>query len=187
MSWRLAKSLDQLRAQINALAPGRSKTSDGTIGDAAHSARKSDHNPNEAGVVCALDITHDPNGGMDCQSLANALQAGRDGRIKYVIWKGQIMSGSHSRRAWQWREYTGSNPHNKHLHISVAWPLGDSSQPWAISTTPAQGLELVVNGARVPGARITDGVAMAPVRGLAVALGAEVDYDAQANRVTVTR
>ena len=59
MAWRLARSLETLRAQINALSPNRSKASDGTIGDAAHSARTSDHNPDGGGVVRALDLTHD--------------------------------------------------------------------------------------------------------------------------------
>lgn len=45
MAWRLAKSLVQLREQINALSPNRSKVSDGTIGNAAHSARTSNQAP----------------------------------------------------------------------------------------------------------------------------------------------
>ena len=38
-AWRIAKSLDTLLAQLNALAPHRSKLSDGSIGDAAHATR----------------------------------------------------------------------------------------------------------------------------------------------------
>ncbi|HKV33547.1 MAG TPA: hypothetical protein VJP89_04485, partial [Pyrinomonadaceae bacterium] len=61
MAWRVAKSLLRLREQINELAPNRSKASDGTIGDAAHASRKSDHNPwvkdGSIGVVTAMDIT----------------------------------------------------------------------------------------------------------------------------------
>ena len=45
MTWRLARSLETLRAQINRIAPNRSKVSDGTIGDAKHASRSSDHNP----------------------------------------------------------------------------------------------------------------------------------------------
>jgi hypothetical protein len=67
MAWRPAKSLIQLRDQINQIAPNRSKASDGTIGDAAHASRASDHNPwvreGDAGVVTAIDITHDPDDG----------------------------------------------------------------------------------------------------------------------------
>ncbi len=65
MNWRLAKSLETLRSQVNAVHPNRSKESDGSIGNAEHSARESDHNPNSAGVVCAIDITPDPAGGVD--------------------------------------------------------------------------------------------------------------------------
>src|SRR5262245_17692709 len=42
--WRVARALERMRAQINAAFPQRSKDSDGTIGDAAHASRASDHN-----------------------------------------------------------------------------------------------------------------------------------------------
>mgnify|MGYP001562524195 CR=1 FL=1 len=64
MSWRVAKSLDVLLAQINALSPNRDKSSDGSIGDANHSARTSDHNPDDAGVVKARDFSNDPAHGI---------------------------------------------------------------------------------------------------------------------------
>ena len=51
MSWTLAPALVQLRQELNARWPGRSKASDGTIGDAAHKARVSEHNPDADGVV----------------------------------------------------------------------------------------------------------------------------------------
>jgi len=90
MAWRLAKSLEVLRAQINAYAPKRSKASDGTIGDEAHATTNSDHNPwvidqNGMGVVTAIDFTHSPSTGLDCGQLLNALLASRDIRIKYII------------------------------------------------------------------------------------------------------
>lgn len=113
---RIANSLAVLRAQIDAAYPNRKKTSDGWLGDAAHQARKSDHNPNIVGVVQALDITHDPPG-MDTYRLAEALRANRDPRIKYVISNGKIFSSLVS--PWQWRTYTGSNAHDRHIHISV--------------------------------------------------------------------
>ena len=64
MAWRVAQSLIRLRDQINLAAPTRSKASDGTIGDAAHATRDSDHNPwvkeGALGIVTAMDITHAP-------------------------------------------------------------------------------------------------------------------------------
>lgn len=139
MAWRLAKSLETFRDQVNTIAPRRSKASDGTIGDAAHSSRDSDHNPldhdhnpNTAGVVCAIDITHDPENGMDCEKLAKALVASRDSRIKYIIWNRGI--NSPTTQPWAWRAYNGTNPHTKHLHLSVVADVTkfDATTPWKL-------------------------------------------------------
>lgn len=119
MSWRPAQSLEVLWRQINTLAPNRSKAADGAIGDTAHSNRVSDHNPNSAGVVTARDFTHDPKNGIDARKLAEALVASRDPRIKYIISNREIVAGDAGPSPWQWRRYTGSNPHTKHVHISV--------------------------------------------------------------------
>lgn len=136
MAWRLAKSLEMLRSQVNAKYPNRSKMSDGTIGDPAHSARTSDHNPNSAGVVTAMDITHDPAHGVNAGLLAETLLASRDPRIKYIISNRRIAASSvvGSTPAWQWRSYTGSNPHDKHVHVSVSASASkyDSVAPWKI-------------------------------------------------------
>ena len=71
IQWRVAQSLETLRFQLNAMAPGRSKASDGGIGDTDHQNRNSDHNPwvldGSRGVVTARDFTHDPAGGCDCE------------------------------------------------------------------------------------------------------------------------
>lgn len=126
---RRAHSLQTLLGQINDLAPNRSKVSDGWIGDPAHAARKSDHNPDENGIVNALDITHDPRGGMDGEAFSEALRDAKDSRIKYVIWNRRIMSGKDGPSPWQWRKYDGSNPHTKHVHISVN---SDADAPWRL-------------------------------------------------------
>jgi hypothetical protein len=130
MAWRVAVSLDVLLAQVNAYAPRRSKASDGSIGDAEHATRDSDHNPwYGPGIVTARDFTHDPAGGLDCQWLADQLVASRDPRIKYVIWNRRIIEQG----GWQWTGYSGPNPHTAHLHLSVT-PNGscDDPRPWAI-------------------------------------------------------
>lgn len=141
MAWRLAKSLETLRGQVNAAHPKRSKASDGTIGDAAHSSRASDHNPNSAGVVQAIDITHDPASGCDAAKLAGALVASKDARIKYIIWNKRIVASYATGGAmpWAWRPYTGSNPHDKHVHVSVSDDAAkyDDAKPWLIDAKPA--------------------------------------------------
>lgn len=119
MAWRVAKSLEKLRSQINVRYPGRDKASDGTIGDAAHSASTSDHNPGADGVVEGMDITNDPKVGCVSNDIAEALAASRDPRIKYLISNGRICAGSAGPSPWKWRKYTGKNPHRKHFHISV--------------------------------------------------------------------
>jgi hypothetical protein len=137
MAWRLAKSLETLRSQVNAAYPGRDKSADGSIGDAAHASRASDHNPwvkdGKTGIVTAIDITHDPKVGLDSGKLADALRASRDPRIKYIISNRRICSGAGGTSPWRWRKYNGANPHNHHVHLSVESKksLYDSVEPWA--------------------------------------------------------
>jgi len=135
MSWRLAKSLEILRAQFNERYPKRSKKADGSIGDAAHASRDSDHNPwvkdGKTGVVTALDITHDPENGVDTYKVADHMRTKRDPRVKYIISNGRICSAD---RGWEWRPYTGKNKHSQHVHISVKSDkvLYDDIVPWSI-------------------------------------------------------
>jgi hypothetical protein len=137
VSWRVARSLTKLFEQVNDAYPKRSKLSDGTIGDAAHAARTSDHNPNSAGVVTAADITHDPKHGMDVDVLVKGIIQSRDNRVKYIIRNRKIMSGNDGPSAWKWREYDGSNPHTKHVHISVetSKSLYDNTKSWRLKPT----------------------------------------------------
>lgn len=137
MAWRVAASLQQLLAEVNASAPNRSKASDGALGDAQHSSRASDHNPCDChGVVCARDFTHDPAGGFDAHAFADWLVAEvRSGepRVKYVISRGKIASGhGQAHPAGVWRPYSGANAHVKHTHVSVRHPqvLFDDDRRW---------------------------------------------------------
>lgn len=135
---RPARSLDVLLREVNAHAPARSRASDGWIGDAAHQSRPSDHNPDPVtGVVRARDITHDPDGGLNCNELATLLLR-KLGKLPalgpgaYLIWNGRIVSTN--RLGEGWRAYTGSNPHRSHLHVSVASSSSgyDSALPWQL-------------------------------------------------------
>ena len=138
--WRVAKSLLTLREQVNRKAPRRNKASDGTIGDAGHCQRTSDHNPwvrdGNVGVVTAMDITHHPAGGCDANAIAEAIRRSRDPRVKYIIWNRRIANSAPIGRspAWAWRAYNGSNPHIRHIHISVKPDKAnyDSTSLWAI-------------------------------------------------------
>src|SRR6185295_13550941 len=132
MAWRLAKGLEKLRDQVNAQWPQRSKDSDGSVGDTSHSARKSDHNPDEHGVVHAIDITHDPRNGFDSYKFADMLLRRQDPRISYVISNRRIGSGPSGIDPGKWRPYSGKNPHDHHVHISIVASRQDDVTPWAL-------------------------------------------------------
>ncbi len=120
MTPKLCKAGQQLRLQVDDSYPDRDRTSDGWIGDARHSARPSDHNPDAAGIVRAIDIDRDLSGKAKpdlMPDLANQIRlaAKSDKRIAYIIFDGKIAS---ARLGFRWRKYRGSNPHHAHCHIS---------------------------------------------------------------------
>jgi peptidoglycan hydrolase-like protein with peptidoglycan-binding domain len=135
MAWRLAKSLEQLRTQINQHWPHRSKKSDGSIGDSAHSKTQSDHNTNPKGVVTAIDITSDKANGPNLIKLIPLLL--KDKRTKYIIFNRKIYNPSIQNG--KSRPYTGANPHDKHMHISASSDpaMYDRTFPWAIDPISA--------------------------------------------------
>jgi len=127
---KLCKAGVQLREQLDDDYPNRSRKSDGWIGDARHSARKSDHNPNEDGIVRAIDITSDLGSHPEeahsvVEKIRKCAKRG-DKRISYVIFDGRICS---SMLNWKWRKYKGINPHRSHFHISFT-SLGDNDGSW---------------------------------------------------------
>jgi hypothetical protein len=141
-TWRNCLASVYLLKEVNTRWPDRDKASDGTIGDPAHSARVSDHNPNSAGVVRARDIDEDLGRDALGQGKGMAwlvahlrqLAIGGDPRLNgggYIIYEGRICGGS---KGWDWRPYTG-NPHTKHAHISFSRNAAayDSRAPWGIS------------------------------------------------------
>ena len=126
----LCKAGQQLREQIDDAFPDRDRKSDGWIGDAAHSNRKSDHNPDPSnGIVRAIDVDKDfdsrPSTGA---YLADQIRqcAKKDKRIKYVIHFGKIAS---RKSLWRWVKYKGINPHHSHIHISFN-KEGDQNGSW---------------------------------------------------------
>lgn len=101
--------------------PERNRASDGICGDEAHQARKSDHN-----LGNAFDLTHDVDHGVNCHVLANKVIT--DHRVKYVIWNKEIYKARQPEKGWQ--KYTGSNPHTKHMHVSIHAYARDDLSPW---------------------------------------------------------
>lgn len=110
-NWRLAKSLEVLRDEIGAKYPG---TTVWTIGDQAHQSGYSDHNPNSAGVVCAIDIKSD--GGLDLQRFVNHLIANPHPNLRYVIFNRKIYQ---RKNGFEPQDYTGPSAHTEHAHASV--------------------------------------------------------------------
>lgn len=154
-TWRVAYGLDKLLAQINAMAPNRSKASDGSIGDPEHRERPSDHNPDAQGIVRARDFTHDPAAGADMDKISEALRVSRDRRIKYVIFNRRIFSGVAGPSPFTWRPYTGTNPHDKHMHVSTVADnaIADDTSEWEIgmAITSADVNMIWGNGWEIPG------------------------------------
>jgi murein L,D-transpeptidase YcbB/YkuD len=120
-----AASLRRLRDTLNRRWPDRDKRSDGWIGDAAHQARVSDHNPDPPSmVVRARDVDKD---GVHVPSVLGAALA--HPATAYVI---------HNRRIWSRRvsfrpaAYEGSNPHTGHIHVSILHTLAaeESGAVW---------------------------------------------------------
>lgn len=144
MAHRLARALATVRDEVNARWPGRDKASDGWIGDPTHANRNSDHNPwvkdgNGVGVVRAFDF--DAGSGADtgigltiAEHVRSLGQHGHPalGHGSYVISARRIASPN---SGWAWRNYTGSNPHVSHTHISVSLDQSgyDSTQAWGLA------------------------------------------------------
>ena len=109
--------------QATAIAPKRMKASDGLLPSAAHlkASPTSDHN-----TGLAVDLTHDPKNGIDCELIFEKLK--EDERVAYLIFNKKIWS--RQRRKEGNRKYSGSNPHTKHLHISINDSHADDTSPW---------------------------------------------------------
>ena len=138
--WRLCYAGQSLARQLDAIWPQGGVT-DGTVGDADHQTRRSDHNLHDIpeydiDIVFALDV-HETVEGQG-QDLVDTLVASRDSRIRYIIHEDKIYRSysyaDHHPPAWEAGEYTGSNAHLNHVHISFnkndAW---DWAGPWNLA------------------------------------------------------
>lgn len=142
-----------LRDQINTRWPERDRSSDGWIGDVAHAARVSDHNPDEDGIVHAIDIDEDllgkssPNPDIANDLAQQIVDCGRtDPRLAYVIFEGRIASRA---RGWNWRRYSGTNAHEGHIHVSFTRGAA-GAHPFAIALLGVLPVRELARGAAGP-------------------------------------
>jgi hypothetical protein len=147
----LVPCLVQLRIEINAIAPARSKASDGWIGDKAHEQSVSDHNDDETGnvpirdadsahEVHAIDVDVDLNESdltMEkvVQFLLGRCRSGAETRLRYIIFNRRIWSAS---SGWVQKTYTGASPHTEHAHFSASYTtsLEVSTASWHLEDIP---------------------------------------------------
>jgi hypothetical protein len=140
---RLVAAGVTLRRQVDQAFPKRDRRSDGWIGDKAHQARQSDHNPDARGWVHALDIDADlygpkrPGVGRDtawvlAEQLREYARRKRPGseRLKYIVYRDQICSGTYANTFWTWRGK--GYGHMSHIHVSFTAAAEDDGLLFAI-------------------------------------------------------
>lgn len=146
MGWHLNRALTNMRNEVNDRFPNRDKTSDGTIGDAAHSSTSSDHNPDPDGSVDAWDMDVNLRSADDAamiEWLKSRFQ--RHTSSRYWIHNGRIASRDIDN--WRRRPYDGPNPHDKHVHWNTRESHEDSTAPWGIKEvdmTPEEMLDVLI-------------------------------------------
>lgn len=131
----LTLGLQNLRRQVNAAFPNRDHTSDGTIGDAAHQAEMSGHNPDDTAgsrpawdgdpdstpEIRAWDMDSDLSmHGVDAQDVVDHIRALPNvaSVLRYMIYNRTMY---HSRDGFAPTPYTGSSAHTEHVHFEGAW------------------------------------------------------------------
>ena len=141
MAWKNAPAIESLKAAVlSAYTPAvRKSTYVGTVGDAAHAARKSDHNPNGRGYVCAIDVGFEDETQDDL--FVQALVRAKDPRLSYIISDGKMWR-SYAKPgipAWTAAKYSGPNPHKRHVHVSVSQDprLYMDAARWSVTPAPA--------------------------------------------------
>jgi hypothetical protein len=134
-NWQLTKGLQNLRAQVNEAFPDRDTTSDGTIGDKAHQAETSGHNPDDtAGSRPEWNGDDDANAEVRAWDMDSDLRAapataqqvvdhirklpGVSSVLRYMIYNRKIYQASNG---WFPQVYSGASAHTEHIHFSGAY------------------------------------------------------------------
>lgn len=148
MPWQNIPASLALRDELNKAFPTRDKASDGFIGDPAHAATSSDHNPDETGITPfedsdAIDEVHayDADVNLDragwtmervVQIILSRCRTGAEKRIRYIIYNRRIWRASNG---WAQEAYTGPSAHTEHAHFSYYYGSGSGvSNPENITT-----------------------------------------------------
>jgi hypothetical protein len=149
-SWVLVPSAVQLRDEFNDLRPNRDKASDGSVGDTAHQGNSSNHNPDESGntphedsdsknEVHAIDVDKDldPHDSGLMQRIIDEVllprvRSGEEDRLIEIIYNRHCWYKS---SGWNKKDYTGSNPHDKHAHFGFSYDSGHEADTssWHLS------------------------------------------------------
>jgi hypothetical protein len=139
----LAPCLVVLRDEFNKSGPNRDKTTDGWIGDPAHAARQSKHNPHpDTKIVHAIDVDDSGpwlHGTMEDRIqhlIAECRKSGESGldrgRLTNIIYERRIWSASSN---WAEKPYSGDNPHTEHAHIDCeeSPEYEQDTRPWGLA------------------------------------------------------
>lgn len=131
----LTPGMKNLGNQFNKAWPNRDGTTDGAIGDYAHSQGTSGHNPDDTShdnaewdsdsdntsEVRAIDVDKDLNSsGTSMQDVIDHMRGLKDlsSVIRYMIYNKKIYSASNG---FNPENYSGSNSHTEHAHFSGAY------------------------------------------------------------------
>jgi hypothetical protein len=162
MNWVAVAWIRPLFAAVNGLAPNRAHGQDGTIGDAAHQAETSGHNPDDTpGVsaerqdadtipeVRAADVDADlRQPGLSMEDIVQAVlhgPAAELNRLIYIIYNRRIWRKSNG---WRQETYTGSDPHDRHAHFSGDPASDDDARPW--TSIENLGDDMIDMGQQIP-------------------------------------
>lgn len=110
MAWKPAGNIDHRTQLIKDEYPGITVYQ---VGDTSHQSGQSDHNPDARSIVHALDAMTYSDVARGNAIVNWCLEDTTD--LEYVIFNRHIWSRSHG---WTQRNYSGSNPHTDHVHVS---------------------------------------------------------------------